>query len=166
MKTAMVSIATSIKEVIYTIAFFLIVQNGYGQEKTYKDSVDDIVIKQIKKGGKHFKDHDKDTKRHYTYNKRLNQIVNVAIVYINEHSAAYYYFLNNKLALMRIDLPYSAMPSSRGKPMNSAYYFKDGVLVEKYEVNFPIVDIEKYKQVGLELHKRAEMYLKNKGILK
>jgi len=67
---------------------------------------------------------------------------------------------------MRIDLPYSEMPSSRGKPMGSAYYFQDGVLVDKYELNFPEIDIEKYKQEGLELYKRAEIYLKNKGVLK
>lgn len=67
---------------------------------------------------------------------------------------------------MRIDLPYSEMPSSIGKPMGSAYYFQDGVLVDKYELNFPETDIEKYKQEGVELYKRAEMYLKNKGVIK
>ncbi len=51
-------------------------------------------------------------------------------------------------------------------PMGSAYYFQDGVLVDKYELNFPEIDIEKYKQEGLELYKRAEIYLKNKGVLK
>ena len=166
MKTAMGSRATSIKEVIYTIAFFLFIQNGYGQEKTYKDSIDDITLKQIKKGSKTFRDHDKHAKRHYWYNKRSNQIVSIVIGYHNEHSAVYYDFLDNELVSMRIDLPYSAMPSSRGKPMHSAYYFKDGALVAKYEVNFPTVDIEEYKKEGFELYKRAEMYLKNKGILK
>ena len=50
--------------------------------------------------------------------------------------------------------------------LGSAYYFKDGILVDKYELNFPQIDIEKYKQEGLELYKRAEIYLKNKGVLK
>ena len=67
---------------------------------------------------------------------------------------------------MKIDLPYSEMPSSRGKPMGSAYYFKEGVLVDKFELNFPEIDIEKYKQEGLELYKREEIYLKNKGVFK
>lgn len=154
------------KAVVYIAALFLFTLNGYGQKKSYKDSVDDITLKQIKKGSKTFRDNDKDTKRYYWYNKRSNQIVGISIGYHNEHSAASYAFLNNKLVKMRIDLPYSAMPSSRGKPMHSAYYFKDGVLVERYEVNFPVVDIEKYKQEGLGWQRRAETYVKNKGVLK
>jgi hypothetical protein len=154
------------KAVVHIIAFFLFIQNGYGQGKAYRDSVDKILMKQIKKGNKTFHDKDKEAKRSYWYHKKSNQIVGIAIGNVIQHSAANYYFLNNKLIVMRIYLPYSEMPSSRGKPMGSAYYFKDGALVDKYELNFPVIDIEKYRQEGLELYKRAEIYLKNKGLLK
>jgi len=46
--------------------------------------------------------------------------------------------------------------------MHSAYYFKGEILVDRYEINFPEVDIEKYKNEGLELFKKASAYLKNK----
>ena len=151
---------------IFIIAFFILAQNGYGQQRAYKDSVDDLTLKLAKKGSKTFKDNDKEAKRHYWYHKKSNQIVAIVIVNVISHSAAYYVFIDNKLVKMRINLPYSEMPSSRGKPMGSAYYFKDGILVDKYELNFPQIDIEKYKQEGLELYKRAEIYLKNKGVLK
>ena len=154
------------KAVIYIVVFFLFFQNGYGQGKAYRDSVDNIVMKQIKKGSKHFNDKDKEAKRHYWYNKKSNQIVGVVIVNVIRHSAFYYAFLNKELIRMKIELPYSEMPGSRGKPMGSAYYFQDGVLVDKYELNFPEIDIEQYQQEGLELYKRAEIYLKNKGVLK
>ena len=153
--------------VFYIITFSLFIHNGYGQGEAYRDSIDKIVMKEIKrKGTKTFNDNDKDIKRHYWYNKNSNQIVSIAIGYNTQHSAVDYSFFNNELVQMRIFLPYSEMPSSRGKPMGSAYYFKDGVLVDKYELNFPKVDIEKYKQEGLELYKRAEIYLENKGVLK
>jgi len=61
------------KAVIYIVAFLLFVQNGYGQGKDYRDSVDKIVMKQIKKGSKHFNDKDKEVKRHYWYNKKSNR---------------------------------------------------------------------------------------------
>jgi hypothetical protein len=154
------------KAALYLVAFFLFIQNGFGQGKAYRDSVDNIIMKQIKKGSKHFNDKDKEAKRHYWYNKTSNQIVGVVIVNVIRHSAFYYDFLNTELIKMKIDLPYSEMPSSRGKPMGSAYYFKEGVLVDKFELNFPEIDIEKYKQEGLELYKRAEIYLKNKGVFK
>ena len=154
------------KAVVYIVAFSLFIQNGYSQGEAYRDSVDKIVVKQIKKGNKTFNEKDKEAKRYYWYHKKSNQIVGIAIVYVSQHSAANYYFFNNKLVKMKIDLPYSEMPGSRGKPMGSAYYFQDGVLVDKYELNFPEIDIEKYKQEGLELYKRAEIYLKNKGVLK
>ena len=154
------------KALIYIVAFFLFTQDGYSQGKAYRDSVDKILMKQIKKGSKHFTDNDKEAKRHYWYNKKSNQIIGVVIGNVIRHSAFYYDFLNKELIKMKIQLPYSEMPSSRGKPMGSAYYFKDGVLVDKYELNFPEIDIEKYKQEGLELYKRAEIYLKNKGVLK
>ena len=80
----------------------------------------------------------------------------------NQKSSCHYLFLDNELVKMRIHLPYSAMPGSIGKPMHSAYYFKGEILVDRYEINFPEVDIEKYKNEGLELFKKASAYLKNK----
>ena len=154
------------KAFIHIVAFFLFIQNAYGQGKTYRDSVDKILMKQIKKGSKSFHDKDKEAKRYYWYHKKSNQIVGIAIVNVIQHSAASYYFFNTKLVVMGINRPYSEMPSSRGKPMGSAYYFKDGALFDRYELNFPMIDIEKYRQEGLELYKRAEIYLKNKGVLK
>jgi len=154
------------KAFIHIVAFFLFIQNAYGQGKAYRDSVDKILMKQIKKGSKTFKDSDKDIKRLYYYHKKSNQIADIIIADKIKHSAVYYAFIDGELVRMRIDLPYSEMPSSRGKPMGSAYYFQDGVLADKYELNFPEIDIEKYKQEGLELYKRAEIYLKNKGVLK
>lgn len=55
------------KAVIYIVAFFLFIQHGYGQGKAYRDSVDKMVLKRIKKSNKTFKDSDKDIKRHYYY---------------------------------------------------------------------------------------------------
>jgi hypothetical protein len=149
---------------IICIGIFLFgAQNLISQQVTYKDSID-RVLEQYRKGNKVFNNNEKSTKRHYFFNKKLNQIVGIVIVNTTQHSGTNYYYLDTELLLMRIYLPYSAMPSSKGKPMSSAYYFKEGVLVEKVEINFPKVDIEKYKLEGMELYEQAVLHLKNKGI--
>jgi len=145
--------------------FLLLTQYLNSQQITYKDSIDK-VLKQYRKGNKVFHDKNEDIKRRYYYHKKTNQISTIIISNSAEHSETIYYFLSEKLVTMSIYLPYSAMPSSRGKPMSSAYYFKDETLVDKYEVNFPKVDIEKYKLEGLELYERAVTFLKNKGVFK
>ena len=104
------------------------------------------------------------TRLEQSNHKKSNQIVTIITLPNKSHSAVYYDFLNNELVKMIIQLPYSAMPSSIGKKMHGAYYFKDGVLTDKDELNFPVVNIEKYRNEGLELQKRAVLYLKSKSI--
>ena len=48
--------------------------------------------------------------------------------------------------------------------MSGTYYFRNGSLADKVEINFPEVNIEYYKQLGIELHDRAILFLKNEGI--
>jgi hypothetical protein len=144
--------------------FLLLAHHLNSQQITYKDSIDK-VLKQYRKGNKVFNDKDENIKRRYYYHKKSKQISTIIISNTSEHSGTIYYFLNAKLVTMSIYLPYSAMPSSKGKPMSSAYYFKDENLVDKYEVNFPKVDVEKYKMDGLQLYEEAVMHLRNKGVI-
>lgn len=136
---------------------------SHSQSANYKDSID-ILVNQTRKGNKVY--HDKDTagKRHYFFSKTKKQIVGIVFAPTASHSAYQYDFINNELAKIVLYLPYTLRPESRGKPMSAVYYFRDGLLADKVEINFPEVNIEYYKQIGIELHNRAMLFLKIKGI--
>ena len=136
---------------------------AYAQSTAYKDSID-LLVNQTKKGNKVYRDKDTAGKRLYFFNKRNKQIVGLVLAPTGSHSAYQYEFINNELVRIVLYLPYSMRPESRGKPMSGTYYFRNGSLADKVEINFPEVNIEYYKQLGIELHDRAILFLKNEGI--
>jgi len=146
-------------------SFFLLYfsQNVLGQDIAYRDSVKSS-FKQVKKGTKIIKEKDNESKTLYYYHKKSNQVVSIIFVSQTPKKTVYYHFLDSDLVIINIQLPYSVMQSSIGKSMYGFYYFKNGILRDKNELNFPSIDIEEYRTQGVELYNRAISYLRARRI--
>ena len=146
------------KYILILSLIFCSLQDSVAQNRTYKDSVD-LILKLTKRGNRIYHEKNFEGTRHYYYNKIQKQIVSVIYVPRKKHSAYEYHFINRQLVKMRLYLPYSMSPESIGKQMAAAYYFCNDKLADKIEINFPIIDIDYYKVLGLELFDRAEKFL-------
>lgn len=142
------------KQLILLIACTYSYMYAAAQDSSYRDSID-IVLTKFKKGNKIYHDNDSAGKRHYYYNKASEQIKTIIFLPAKMHSAYYFDYINNQLVRIKLQLPYSMNPSAAGKPMRSVYYFRNNVLVDKTEINFPTIDISTYLQTGINLLERG-----------
>ena len=149
--------------IICFVAFICFLQVGDAQSTTYKDSID-MLLNETRKGNKVYRDKDTAAKCLYFFHKKKKQIVTAVLAPSGSHSAYHYDFIDNELVRIVFYLPYSIRPESRGKPMNGIYYFRNGYLAHKVEINFPELDIEAYRIQGIELYDRAIQFLKNRGV--
>lgn len=150
----------------YSILFLFClysIQNTFAQSKIYKDSIE-LQLKLARKGNIIYHDKDSAGYRLYWYSKSQKQIVTIAYKPPNKCCAYEYFFLNGQLVRFRPYLPYSMNPEAKGKPMSAAYYFRNNILIEKIEINFPVIDIEYYIKLGLDLFDRSKLFLRNKRI--
>ena len=149
--------------IISIVAFICFKQSTYTQFATYKDSVD-LLLNETRKGNKVYRDKDTAAKRLYFFNKQKRQVVGTVLAPTGSHSAYHFHFINNELVRIVFYLPYAVRPESIGKPMSGIYYFRNGSLVDKVEINFPELDIEAYRILGIKLYDRAMQFLNNKGV--
>ena len=131
------------------------------QSTPTSDSID-IILKPFKKGNKIYREKDSVGKKDIYYNKRNGQIVSIIYQPAERPSAYEYSFVDGELVRMRLFLPYSMNPEAIGKRMLSAYYFRDNILIDKIEMNFPEIDIEYYRALGVRLFEPAIRSVKTK----
>lgn len=144
-----------------SLVFFLVfcwMLDTRAQNRTYKDSVD-LLLKQAGKGNRIYHEKDSTGKLHYCYNQRQKQIVTIIFLPSDNDAEYDFYFLAGQLVKIHLLGPYSLSPQSRGKPMRAAYYLREGHLLQKIETNYPPVDIDFYKTLGLQLLERANRWL-------
>ena len=140
---------------------FCSLQDTVAQNGIYKDSVE-LLLKSTKHGNRIYREKDIEGKHLYFYNKSRKQVTTIVLNAVNEHSAYEYHFINRQLVKMKLYLPYSINPKSVGKPMSAVYYFSNDTLVQKIGINFPLVDIDTYKVLGLKSFNRAEQFIKSR----
>ena len=130
----------------------------FAQKATYRDSIN-MELKLLIKHNKVYHDKDSAGYRHYYFHKTQRRIVSIVFLPPDKYSAYYYYYLTDHLVMIRLQLPYSMNPAAIGKPMKAAYYFRNNILVEKIEVNFPAINLDNYTKLGQDLLDRAKRYL-------